>query len=67
MTNATFWNFMPCGSCKTDVLEERIASIIRVTRIGALDVSKNYHTKHGSLSHGVKPQTAAFFIVTAQT
>jgi hypothetical protein len=36
MKNAVFWDVTLCGSCKTDVSEERIASIIRVARIGAL-------------------------------
>jgi hypothetical protein len=35
MNNAVFWDVTPHGSCKrTDISEERIASIIRVTRIG---------------------------------
>jgi demethoxyubiquinone hydroxylase (CLK1/Coq7/Cat5 family) len=36
MKNVVFWDAMLCGSCKTDVLEELSASIIRVTRIGEL-------------------------------
>jgi hypothetical protein len=36
MNNAVSWDAMPCGSCKTDVSEERIASNIRVTIIGEL-------------------------------
>jgi hypothetical protein len=32
-----FWDVTPSGSCKIDVLEERITSIIRVTRIGELE------------------------------
>jgi hypothetical protein len=34
--NAIFWNVMPCGFVRTNVLEERIASIIRVIRIDEL-------------------------------
>jgi hypothetical protein len=34
MKNAVFWNVTPCGSIvKTDILEERTASIFRVTKI----------------------------------
>jgi hypothetical protein len=32
--NAVFWDVMLCGSCKNNVSEERIASVIKVTRIG---------------------------------
>jgi hypothetical protein len=34
--NSVFWEILPCGPCKEDVLEEIIAPIIRVTRIGEL-------------------------------
>jgi hypothetical protein len=34
MKSAVFCDVTPCGSCKTDVSEERSACIIRVTRIG---------------------------------
>jgi hypothetical protein len=33
---AVFWGVTPCGSCKNRVSEERIASIVMVTRIGYL-------------------------------
>jgi hypothetical protein len=36
MKDSVFWDVTPCGSCKNDVSEELSASIIRVTRIGAL-------------------------------
>jgi hypothetical protein len=36
MNTAVLWDVTPCGSCKTDVLEERIASIMRVESIGVL-------------------------------
>jgi hypothetical protein len=36
MKNAVLWDVMWCDFCKTDVSEERIASINRVTRIGNL-------------------------------
>jgi hypothetical protein len=36
MKIAVFWDLTPCDFCNTDVSEERIASIIRVTRIGEL-------------------------------
>jgi hypothetical protein len=34
--NAAFWDVTPCGSCKNRRFEKRIASIIKVTRIGEL-------------------------------
>jgi hypothetical protein len=42
--NDFFYDVTPCGSCKTDVSGERIASIIRVTRIdelGKLAINSN--------------------------
>jgi hypothetical protein len=36
MKNGVFWDVGPCGSFKNLVSEERIASIIRVERIGEL-------------------------------
>jgi hypothetical protein len=36
MKNVEFLDVMLCGSCKTDVSEERIASIIRVTKMGSV-------------------------------
>jgi hypothetical protein len=36
MKNAVFWDITPCGSCKDRHFEERIASIIKVTKIGEL-------------------------------
>jgi hypothetical protein len=36
MKNAVFWEFTPMVFVRTDVSEERLASIIRVTRIGEL-------------------------------
>jgi hypothetical protein len=36
MKNAVFWDVTPCGCVRTDVLGERVASTIKVTRIGEL-------------------------------
>jgi hypothetical protein len=36
MKNAAFWDVTLYDCCKTDVSEERIASIIRVTRFSEL-------------------------------
>jgi hypothetical protein len=36
MQNAVYWDVTPCGSCKNRISEERMAFIIRVTRIGQL-------------------------------
>jgi hypothetical protein len=41
MKNAVFWDVLNVALVKTDVSEERIASIIRVTRIGARSVRSN--------------------------
>jgi hypothetical protein len=36
MKDVVFWDIKPCSSCKNRLSEERIASIIRVTKIGEL-------------------------------
>jgi hypothetical protein len=43
MKYVVFWNVTPCDSCKTDVSEERIPSIIRVKIISELrkNISSN--------------------------
>jgi hypothetical protein len=38
MKNAIFWDVMPCGFCKTDVLEKYITSIFMVKRIRELGI-----------------------------
>jgi demethoxyubiquinone hydroxylase (CLK1/Coq7/Cat5 family) len=46
MKNAVFWDVTPLAVVKTDVSQERSASIIRVTRIGelgTLTVTSNQH------------------------
>jgi hypothetical protein len=35
LNNAIFWDVTPCG-CRTDICEEHITYIIRVTKIGEL-------------------------------
>jgi hypothetical protein len=40
--NADYWNATPCGSCKNDVSEERIPSIIMAKRIGELETFARY-------------------------
>jgi hypothetical protein len=57
MKNAVFRDATQCGSLRTDVSEERIASIIRVKRIGQLGATlaitsnwhaaKKYYVKNG--------------------
>jgi hypothetical protein len=37
MKNAVFWDVRPSGSVRIDVLEERIASIIGVQRVGEFE------------------------------
>jgi hypothetical protein len=71
MKNAIFWDVTPCGSCKTDISEERITSIFRENRTiklgAALTVTSNVPLKHWFLQepHSVTSQKKAFFIVTA--
>jgi hypothetical protein len=36
MRNALSWGVKPCGFVRSDVSEERVASISRVTRIGEI-------------------------------
>jgi hypothetical protein len=54
MKNVVFWDVTPCGYFKKDLSEERIAPIIRVTRIGvlgtALAVTNNCSTQRVSVS-----------------
>jgi hypothetical protein len=39
LKNATIWDVTPLCPCKNDVSEERIVSIIRVTKIGELETT----------------------------
>jgi hypothetical protein len=53
---------------RTNVPEERIASIIRVKRISELETTLAVTNNRGTLlqePHGVTSQKTAFFIVTA--
>jgi hypothetical protein len=55
--NAIFWDVTPCGLVRTEVSEDRITSIIRVTKIGKLGtmlaVTSNQSTlqKKNTMSH----------------
>jgi hypothetical protein len=53
MKNAVFWDVMPCGLAlvRTDVLEECITSIIRVTRIGELGTTLAVSSNHSMTSY----------------
>jgi hypothetical protein len=57
MKNAVFWEVTPCGSVRTDVSEQRTASIIRVTRIGELGkklaLSSNRRTLRRNTIHSI--------------
>jgi hypothetical protein len=54
MKNAVFWDVTPLALVRTDVSEERIASIIRVTRIGELGttlaVTSNRSTQRATVA-----------------
>jgi hypothetical protein len=62
--NAVFWDVTPCGSCKTDVLEEHSASIIRVTRIGEFLVHRFFIT---SQKRGIHQVDVFVFLPSAGT
>jgi hypothetical protein len=66
MMNAAFWDVIHVALVRTDIREERITSIIRVTRIGELGatlaVTNNENTL---LRNTVSIRQMAFFIVTA--
>jgi hypothetical protein len=59
MKNAVFWDVTQCGSCRTDVSEECITSIIRMTNIYELGtklaVTRNQSTpqRNTMLCHAV--------------
>jgi hypothetical protein len=74
LRNAVFWDVTPCGSLRTDVLEERSSSNIRVIGIGdlgtTLAITSNGRTlrrirRFVQEPHSVTSQKTAFFIVTA--
>jgi hypothetical protein len=69
MKNTAFWDITPRASCENDVSEERIASIIMVTRISelgtTLPVTRKRSMLRRSTAHGVQSQKTTFFIVTA--
>jgi hypothetical protein len=63
MKNSVFWDVTPCGSCK-NVSKERIAYIIRVTRIGevgpTLAATSNRRTlRRNTKSLGIASQRAS--------
>jgi hypothetical protein len=49
MKNAVFWDVTPCGSLRTDVSGECIASSTRVTRIGELGTTLAVTSKQSRL------------------
>jgi hypothetical protein len=69
MKHVVFWDVTPCGFVRTDVSEELIASIIRVTGIGELGttlaVTSNRRTlrRNTQEPHGVTSQKTPFFRV----
>jgi hypothetical protein len=50
---------------RSDVSEERILSVIKVTRIAELGTTLAVTSNRSTLPHGFTPQKTAFFIVTA--
>jgi hypothetical protein len=65
LKNAVFWDVMPCSSRRTDVSDERVASITvkSIRELGTLAVTSKRRFSHEP--HGVTSQKMAFFIVTA--
>jgi hypothetical protein len=59
--NGVFWDVTPCGSCKTDVSEELIASFIRVTRIGELGTTLAVTSNRRKLRRNTKHASAASY------
>jgi hypothetical protein len=54
MKNVVFWDVMPCGPCKTEVSEERIASIvwvIRITEVETLAVTETSVLTRATRNH----------------
>jgi hypothetical protein len=62
MKNAVFWDVAPCGSVRTDVSGERIASIIKVTIIGEVETTSAVTSK----KHVAKKYTFLFFPLSSQ-
>jgi hypothetical protein len=58
MKNFVFWDMTPCGFCKNRVSEERIASIIRVTRIGKIGTTLAVTSSRSTLQI-ISPQRAS--------
>jgi hypothetical protein len=54
MKNAAFWDVVPCGSCKTDILGECSAPIIRVTRLGELGTTLAVTSNRRTLRRSTK-------------
>jgi hypothetical protein len=61
MKNGVFWDVTPCGSCITDVSEERSASFIRVTRIGVLGTTLAVTSNRRTLRRNNKWSHLVFF------
>jgi hypothetical protein len=57
MKNTFIWNDTPCG--RIDVSKERVASIIKVTGIEELGITRRH------VPRGFTPQKTAFFIIIA--
>jgi hypothetical protein len=49
LKNAVFWDVTPCGFVRTDVSEERIASIMREKRIGEIGTTLAVTTNRSTL------------------
>jgi hypothetical protein len=61
LKNAIFWDATPGGSCKTDVSEELIASIITVKRINALGATLAETSKLFLVTANAVPSPLIFF------
>jgi hypothetical protein len=54
MKNGVFWDFTPCGSCKSGRFGEPGASFIRVTRIGELGTTQAANSNRRTLRGNTK-------------
>jgi hypothetical protein len=63
--NDVSWYVRPCGSCANQRFGGTIASVIRVTRIGELGITLAVTSNRSKLSHSVRSQKTAIFVVTA--
>jgi hypothetical protein len=63
MKNVVFWDVTQCGSRKTQLLQERYATIIRVTRIGELGTTLAVTSNRRTLRKNTTLKTNDYLIL----